>query len=175
MPRPSIEQLRAVGDFAEVYRWNLQFVKFPSAVAGAPTSNDLNIRCETVDLPKRTGTKVTTNIRGHQVHSPGIYNYGGELTIKFVETVDNKVHNFLRAWREACSATKTGVSNPKSTLEGIIRIERLNRQDVPIWEYKLTGCFLNDADYGGTLDGATSDHIKPSLIISYDFFEDRAL
>jgi len=175
MPKPTLDQIRSVGDFTSLFRWNLLFASFPAAVAAPPTLEDLNIRCESTELPRLTGQTVIQNLRGHQVRQPGIYNYSDTLTLTFVETVDNVVHNFLRDWREAVWATNTGVAQSKADVSAIILIQRLNSQDEPIYEYKLKGAFLADFDFGGTLDGATSDALKPQLILSYDNFEDKIL
>jgi hypothetical protein len=88
----------------------------------------------------------------------------------FTETADNKISQFLHDWREACWQAKTGIQREKKDVEAIIRIIRLDRQDKPIWVYKLTGCYLEDATTG-TLD-STSEVFKPNFTISYDYFED---
>lgn len=175
MVRPTIDQVRSVADFTNIYRWNLVFAQFPAAVANPPALEDLNLRCESSELPRLTGQTMQHNLRGHQVRQSGIYNYSDSLTLTFIETVDNVVHNYLKAWREAMWETKTGVTQPKADCEAIILLQRLNNQDDPIWEYKLVGAFLQDFDFGGTLDGVTSDSLKPQLILTYDYFEDKQL
>lgn len=175
MPRPSIDDIRSIGDVATLYRWNVDFVSFPTALAGPPTTESLNLRAETTEMPKRTGQSIETLIRGHKVKQPGIYDYGNVLTMTFVETVDSVIANFMRNWREICSETRTGIAQNKVDVEATILITRLNNLDESIWEYKLVGCFLEDMEAGGTLDGQSSDSIKPSLTFSYDYFEDRPL
>jgi len=175
MPRPSIDQIRSVADFTTLFRWNLTFAKFPSAVASPPNTEDLNIRCESAELPRLTGQTIIQNVRGHQVKQSGIHNYVDSITLTFIETVDNIIHNFLKNWREAAWETKSGIAVPKNELEAIVILQRLNNQDVPIWEYKLIGAFLQDFDLGGTLDGVTSDSLKPQMILAFDYFDDRSL
>lgn len=175
MARPSIDQIRSIGNVTQLFRWNLQIAAFPSAITAPPTTEALNLRCESVELPKLTNQPVEVNIRGHKVKQPGIGQYAGTLQMTFIETVDNVVHNFLRQWREACWQTKTGISRPKTELEAIILIHRLNQQDEPIWEYKLIGAFLEDYDAGGTLDGTSTESLRPVFTLSYDYFEDQAL
>ena len=175
MARPTIENLRSLGDFATLFRWNLTFAQFPGAVASPPDLVDLNLRCESTTLPKGSQAMVETNIRGHKKRSNGIFSYEGSITFAFVETVDNLVAQFIKDWREAAWVPKTGVSAPQSELEAIILIQRLDNEDNAIWEYKLTGCCLEDNDAGGTLDGSTSDHLKPGMTISYDYFEEKSL
>ncbi len=171
MPRPSLDEIRGVTDFATMYRWNLHFLKLPTVgFAGIVASNALNIRCESVELPRQTGQKITVNIRGHQVHQPGIYNYSGTLTVTFVETVDNTIQHLIKGWQEACWEPKTGTQKPKKETEGILLMELLNSDDTPRWGYKIEGVFLDDFDLGGTLDGASSDVIRPSLTFSFDSY-----
>lgn len=170
--RPTIEQLRGAGDFASPFRWNLLFTRLPILPGFATTDLlSLNIRCESTDQPKRTNQKITVNMRGHQVHQPGITNYNGTMTLTFNETVDSKIALFLKAWGDACWAPKNGIRPPKSLVEGQILLTRLNNQDLPIWKTTIKGVFLEDYDMG-QLDGSTSDTIKPSMTISYDYFED---
>ena len=174
MSRITIDQLREIGDLASVYRWNLSIAKFPSGSTSWPSSDDLDVRCETTTIPKLTGTSIETNIRGHKIKSPGIYNYDNVLTLTFIETVDNKIQEFINTWKELCWETKTGKAKPKKDIEAIIHLKRLDNEDNEIYLYELIGSFYEDSD-GGTLDGSTSDVIKPSLTISYDYFKESSL
>lgn len=174
--RPTIDQIRTAGDYARMYTWDLTIVKFPAAGAPYPSSDDLNIRCLSSEVPKMTGTSIEVNIRGHRIRQPGIYNYNTPITFTFVETVDGMVNDFFKRWRDACWATKTGRAAPKSDLEGTIILHLLDTNDNAIWQYKLIGCFLEDYDpTGGPLGGDTSDVLRPSLMLSYDYFEDTKL
>lgn len=178
MPRPSVNEIRGVGNFAKLYQWNWILETPPSAgnfaAFGANGGTPLNLRCESVELPKLTGESIITSIRGQKIKEPGIYTYAGTQTFIFVETVDNIVSNFLREWRELCWQAVTGIQEAKADVEAVVKIQRLNSTDDPVFEYKMTGCFLEDFDLG-TLDGTTSDVFKPNMIMSYDFFEDQAL
>lgn len=171
--RPTIDQVRQLTDFATTYNWNLSIVKFP-AVGNYPAGNDLNLRCISTDLPKMAGESMTVQIRGHKVNQPGIYNYEGNITLTFIETVDSVITEFLREWREACWQSKTGVANKKSDVEATIRIARLDRQDNEIYEYILTGGFLESYEVG-ELGAEGGDGIKPTLSLKYDYFIDRKL
>lgn len=173
--RPTIDQIRAIGNVSALYRWNVEFVTFPAAIAAPPRSSDLNLRCESTDLPKMTGQSIELNIRGHKVKQTGIYTYSNVITMTFLETVDSIIHNFLKNWREVCWETGTGVQASKADAEALILIQRLDQQDTAIWEYKLIGSFLEDYEDGGTLDGVTSEGLKPSFTLSYDLFKDQPL
>jgi hypothetical protein len=146
-------------------------------MAGYPDSSELNIRCETSEIPKRTQNVQVNNIRGHAVRQVTNTEYAGQLTLTFIETVDNKILKFLQSWREACYQTKTGNGNFKADTEAKIRLERLDTQNNPIYEYVLIGCLCQDTTDGATLSGGGGggEAIKPELIVSYDYFEDQAL
>ena len=169
MPRPDLSQLRAVGDYATLFRWNLSFLQFPAAIA-FNSDVDLNLRCSSVELPSRDNQTIITNVRGHQRRDSGIVNFSDSITLEFTETVDNTIHDFLNQWNEATWSTRTGITASKADLEARIRIERLNNQDEPIWEYILVGCFIQAFELG-TLDGESSEKILPNITLSYDFFE----
>lgn len=172
MPRPSIEQLRNLGDLATVYQWNLNFITFPTVVA-SPSAEDLNLRCISTTVPTKGEDKQELKLRGHTIYQPGQANYGNELTFTFVETVDNKIATFLANWHEACVNTITGVHSLKSEVQCDILIERLNRQDVAIWGYTIIGCFLGTYTHGDLSDA--NDQVKPTLTISFDYFKEAPL
>lgn len=175
MARPTIDQIRGIGNVTQLFRWNLIMAQFPAGIAAAPRSEALNLRAESATLPKLTGTNTEVKIRGHKVNQPGIHNYSPSITLTFIETVDNTIHTFLKQWREICWQTRTGIQLPKSQVEAVVLLQRLNQQDVPIWEYKLIGAFLQDYEPGGTLNNEGSDPLKPQMTLTYDLFEDQAL
>ena len=172
MPRPTLQQIRGIGNFQEITRWNFAMLVPPTAVP--VNSNALNLRCETSELPKRTVQTIDVNLRGHRVKQSGISDYSGVLTVTFMEDVNSTIKDFLRRWREAISETNTGVSLPKSELEAVIGLTQLDQSDNGVWQYQIKGCLLEDYDLG-QLDGATSDVQRPSMTVSFDLFSDGPL
>jgi hypothetical protein len=170
MPIPTIEQVRQIGDFSTLYHWELRFAKFP-AVGSYPQDQDLNLRCESVELPQSSGSSINVTIRGQTVKQPGIYTPVGSLSLTFVETVNSVISEFIRQWRNACFDVQSGVSQSKADVEATIVIVRMNRQGEPVWAYTLIGAFLEDAQLG-SLDGSSPDAMRPAVILSYDYFVD---
>jgi hypothetical protein len=172
MAKPSIENLRGIGDVASVYRWNMSFSKSPS-VDGFPSSEDINLRCESVTLPSISIEPVTIQIRGHKVFQPGIIDYGGTFSLTIIETIDNKISDMIKGWREACWEVDTGKGKPKADIEANIKLERLDNEDNTIWTYELIGCWLQSVD-GLTLDSTTSDPMRVTLTLQYDYYKESA-
>lgn len=171
----SIDQLRALPDFQQVTKWDVRFLQLPVVGALAfPLAEGINLRCESIEVPKRTNTKIEVDIRGHKVRQPGITEYTGTMTLTFTETVDNTIKSFIKAWTELVWGTRSGSQFAKTDLEGVMQIQMLNNQDEPIYEMIVYGVFPEDHDFG-TLDGATSDIVRPSLTMSFDFFTERPL
>lgn len=174
MPKPTIEQIRGLGDLAVMYNWDVAFVSFPQVAH--PDSDSLNLRCVSTDVPKYTDENIETNIRGHKVGQPGQRTYGGTIVLTFVETVDAMINNFLTAWGEACYETGTGVQQLVSSVKCDLQLHLLDRQGNPIQKWLLHGCRLEDHDAtGGTLTGDSNDTVKPALTIRYDYFEKKPI
>lgn len=172
MARPSLSDIRSLPDVAQLYRWNLIIAQAPTGVT-AP-SQALNLRCETTTIPKATNSTFEVNVRGHKVMQNGILTYDHSLSLTFIETVDNTVHQFFKTWREQMWATRTGVAAfPTNQLKGEFILERLNNQDAAVWRYAMHGVMLQDYDVG-TLDNVSSDGLRPTLTFTYDFFDDGA-
>ena len=136
-------------------------------------SSDINYRAESVTLPKLDPTTVEIVIRGNKILRPGIGDFGGNtITLTCVETVDNKIAAFVKAWRElhwSLDDSGFGITHYPQFIEADIIIARLDNTDQPIWFYHLFGCKLQTID-PGTLDAAGADPLKPALNIAYDRF-----
>jgi len=175
MARPSISNLRSQGDIVTQMNWNVSLMEPPPGIPELTTMNGdaLNFRCESMDVPKWTGQSTEVWIRGHRIKQPGIYTPSGSLTLTMFETADNRVANWLKAWREACWQTDSGVQRLTSDVSATLRLVRLNRQDEEIWQYIVYGVFLEDYDpTGGTLGNQSADILRPTLTISYDWFDE---
>jgi len=166
----TIDQIRNLGDFLPVYKWDVQISKVPNGVT--IDSNALNFRMLTSEIPKMTGQSIEINIKGHKVKQPGIYNYSNTLNMTFAETVDATILDFIKQWRELCWETKTGKQKKSEDVKAEFLMFLLNRQDEAVWKFRLIGCYLEDYDLG-SLDGSSSDIVRPSITISYDYFEDE--
>lgn len=172
MSRPDITQIRNVGDFATLYQWYVTMPKKPVGIS----DDDLNFRCLSTEIPKKTSQTIEVQIRGHKVRQPGIYDSTPTITLAFVGTVDNVISNFIRDWREKCVEEITGKHEVKADVEATLMLTQLDRTDAPIWQYELFGCWLEDYDpTGGQWDGASSDILRPTITVSYDFFKDKAM
>jgi len=169
MARPTIEQLRGLGDFATTYQWSLSFALSPQAFA---FSEDFNLRCLTAEVPKVTNEPIDIRIRGHHIKQPGISDSTHTITLTFQETVDSYISTGILLWRNACQEMITGIQQSNEVVKANILLNRLDRQDNIIWSYLLRGCFLEDYDpVGGELNSDTG-LITPSMTLSYDYHID---
>jgi hypothetical protein len=175
MPRPTIQQIRSLGDVGTTYQWNMIFVTFPTVLYGGviPSSEDLNLRMVSTDVPTKTITDEPINIRGQKTSQSGQAEYTSEITLIFYETVDVLVSNFILAWHETCTHTGTGTHGSKAQCECDIQLQQLNRQDEPIWLYSMHGCRLKS--YTKTDLSGEDNLLQPALTIKMDYFDEQAI
>ena len=173
MARPSLNEIRSVGDYATTYQWNLEVSRFPPAALLFPGIDAINVRCSSMDVPKATITPIETNLRGHITRQSGTLVYNSPLTLTFNETVDNTIQRWFSNWRNACTQMNTGAHNTKNDVSATMRLVRLDRQDKAIWAYILYGCQYEDADLGQVASDAAN--FQPVLTMSYDYFEDAEI
>lgn len=171
MAIPTHDNVRQLPDFAPLVKWEISIINPPTGLIVPP---NLNFQCTTAQVPKtEANQKQDVVVRGHRVYQQSLQHAEGTIQLDFVETVDNAISQFIRSWRELCWATNTGVQGERNAVEATIQMLRMNRQNVPIWEYRLIGCFLEDYDpLGGQLESDNPDVARPTMTISYDKFFD---
>jgi len=170
----NIDDLRALPDYAPVFRWNVFFVSLPAiGVAGFLLADALNLRCESSEIPTATNQSMDIIIRSHKVKQPGKLDYSGQITLTFIETVDNSIHLLLKGWRELIWGTRSGKALSKENVEATILLQRLDNENKAVWQYLLKGVVLNNPNFGN-LD-SSSEVMRPSVTFDYDFFTDTPL
>lgn len=173
MARPSLNEIRAIGDYATVYQWNLEVIRFPPAVLSFPGIDAINVRCSSMTIPKATIAPVETNLRGHKTKQAGFLEYNSPLTLTFNETVDNTIQRWFTSWRNACTQMNIGAHGTKEEVSATLRLVRLDRGDKGIWAYTLYGCLYEDMDPGEASSEAAN--FQPTLTMGYDYFEDSEI
>lgn len=172
MPRPTIEQIRSLGDFQTIFRWNISMLEEPTALPNLISKDKFNFLCETATVPKATLNTYEVNIRGHKIHNNGIMTYDNTITLTMAETVSADIRKFIRRWREAYWQTRTGrASGDTNSLKAKFSLELLDNTDTVDWRIILVGCLLQDHDLG-QLDGVSSDSMRPTLTFMYDYYDD---
>lgn len=173
--KPTIDQIRGMGDFADLIHWSLDFVKFPEKVDSLPSSEDLNLRCISAEVPKITTEMMTINIRGHETFQVGRNKPQGPITLTFIETVDNTLVKFISDWRKKCADMATGEMEDTKDIEAVVSLTRMNRKNEEIYEYTLYGCIISDSDPGGQLVDQSTEALKPTIQLTYTHFEEKSL
>ncbi len=167
--RPSIADIRGLPDIATMYQWYVEFGVTKGSYQ-LPSNEEINLRMISATIPKVNNEKLTASIGTFKVYLPGTSTYDGEITLTCVETVDSFIANWLYGWRKICTDPETNAHSVKEDIEVVMQLSMLDRNDSPIWRYRCIGCFLTNYDFGEL--GATSDTIKPTLTISYDYFKE---
>lgn len=193
--RPTLLDLRRVGEYATNFRWKIDFM-FPPPVLGGSSEvfgnsvgtgwrtdlaeatgggdasfwKKLDVLCESTNTPSKRINKIPAVLRGHQFFQPGTAEPANtSLTLNFLENSNNVVHSFFYAWQEAIWATNLGIGVPYDSLvSDRIVITRLNNADQPICNYNLRFCYLSSY----SPDGLTGDNglLRPSITLQYDDF-----
>lgn len=167
MTRITQEQLRQLPSFSELTKWNVQFLELPTLNLPFDVSTYANLRAETSTVPKKTNQKIEIRIRGQRIFQNGLDEWDGTLTMTFLETDDAALRQLITAWTELAQDSNTGKQAAKSDLEASLRLTMLNKEDEEIYEFILKGVFIEDSDIG-SLDGSSSDVLRPSITFSYD-------
>ena len=174
--RPSINELRALTDFCPNYRWDMN-ASLPANVAQAIQSTDLNLRCTSFTIPKRTVDPIEIANRGHKIYREGITSFSQQIALSTLGTIDAYIHKAVRNWHmmqwsdDGQTVNGRMSSNNPGDRQGMFTLTALNNTDQSYWQYLVYGVWLQDSDFG-EYGSDSSDILRPSLTFNYDFFID---
>jgi len=106
----------------------------------------INLRCTTLEQPKPTITKITTEIRGFSIPEAGGVEWS-QIAFTCIETAEYEIMEALWNAFLATVDPVTGVhteeySAPTSTSDITMHLHGLDR--IPKWNWALHGCVLVD-------------------------------
>lgn len=174
--RPTLQQLRTLTDFCPSYRWDMNAV-LPATVANAISSLELNLRTTSITIPKRTVDPIEVSNRGHKIYREGITSFSQQISLSTIGTVDAMTHKAIRNWHvsqwsdDGQTVYGRMSSNNPLDRQATITLTALNNTDQGYWQYLICDCWLQDSDFG-EFGSDSSDILRPSLTLSYDFFLD---
>ena len=169
--KPSITDVIGLGDFMVSNLWSIS-ITGPGVQYMTLSADALNLRAISFEIPKRSGNTLEVNIRGNKVKQPGDYEYGGEVTLVLAEDeATAAAHTTIKAWRDAIIELETNVQRKKEDVQVTVTVARLNRDGTYAnLSWNLYQCFLVSYELGElNEEGAI---IQPTLVLSYDWFED---
>jgi len=165
----TFNQVTPLADYAPTHKWDIFFDNLPDYVTIA--SQDLNVRCETSGTPTMTQNAVSINMRGHKLQAPGQVEFGGNITLNFIETADGLIQRFIKELQSGARVDETGAQRSYNEQNFTVRLVPYgNDASSVVSTYTLIGCMYNTAELGeyGSEGG---DAQKPSLTLFYQTFE----
>ena len=181
--RPSVNQVRKLGNFTQMFRWGIKVTQWPAKMSQwANSSQDFNIRALSASVPEKTGSSAEIQIRGSKVRQAGLAEYTSPWSCTLMETNDTFVQQMLHDWhnlywdtnRTVSTGNSSGLTEFKADLEGIIELYQLNNLDQPIYKYTLIGVYV-EGYQRGDFDGSTSDPMQPAISFALDYFTEERI
>lgn len=176
--RPSVNQLRKLGNFSQMFRWGIRVIEWPASLGASwKNSQSFNIRAKSASVPEKSGESTEISIRGSKVRQPGIYSYTSPWTCNLLETNNTYVQGLLSAWANLCWDTNLrnstgdsrGWTDYKTMLEGVFELNMLDNLDNPIYRYTLIGAYVEQFTRGD-FDSEAAEPMEPNVSFAFDYF-----
>lgn len=150
--KPGIDKIRGFGEIQRAYNWGISFIgDTPSWGKAAGINGTTQLyRCNSVQLPDISNRMLEVNIRGVRVYQPGTTNYGGDVTMSFVESESADVRKLLAIWSTAQYDNVTeskGTSINKCAVSLMLYQLSVDGATVTA-KYRLDRCFLKSYSFG---------------------------
>lgn len=160
MSKPTLNQIRSLGNFSTSENWYFQITNLPKAGGISFSSDDINWRCESVDVPKRETPTLQVQIRGQPpVNQHGTATPSGSTTLTLFSTDDMRIEKAIQELLKLSHDLETGFGHKKADYEMSARLVRMDVTGKEVLEYNFIGVLMESYDPGANL-GATADQIK---------------
>ncbi len=166
----TLTRIRSLSDFQPAYRWEMRIpaLGLLGEVLGLG-QEDLNLRCVSADLPTLSNQEVEVTVQGHRITRPGPADYGGEVTLTFVETVDPKVLPFFYYWQQLAWVAGLGAQLPSEAYLLQVHLILLDGLGRGTQQFTLFDCWVGSTNFG-SLDSESADVQRPEVTLKYDYF-----
>jgi len=171
--KPTIQDLQELNPI-RMNDWNIIFTKFPDGVDAGPLAPaDFNLRARSTGLPETTISPMEVNIRGLRVRIPGDGTPNGEFNVTLVESVDQKVIDFLRNWRVAAFNPETGERKAPKELRGEMLITLLAPDLKPIRRFRLFSVWPSNVTLGELQGDPDAGPMEVTITFSFDWYKEE--
>ncbi len=174
MGKVSLTDIRnRIGQPLSTFRWSLLFITQPPMVDGIISPDDMNVRCESIDLPEYEYKTQVVKIRQYQITRNSVL-VPKPVTFKVIESNNNIVFNFFSSWQKAIFDARDGTSNNKTDLSCIINLTLLDNGNNPLRNFVMFGC--NMIDYKRSkLDSSGTEPMKADITIAWERVEETSV
>ena len=176
MAFPTIKAAQTLGEFKQVFRWDIDFSVVASTypkwrtdtgttiAASAIDASLLSLTCQSTEEPVKDIEYARADLRGTTIFQAGIGNVSGELPLTFLDTMDNLVMDLFEVWANAAfntsnAAAKEAVNQEKGA-GWANALSNGNAKQMP--EYKINALNIYRLDgrlkkwYGCSLNGVSA-------------------
>jgi len=173
------DRLNDLPDPLYTFNWEIQVPGINKVTESITDPEDFLIRCRNAEIPGRGIEPIESYFMGMKQKFPGRSLFTQTITILMEEFQDQLVTKALNEWSENVFSTKlsntnAGISQKAKKRGGyatdVYLIFRGNENSELKQKYRLYNCFPENWD-PVSLDYATSDIVRPSLTLSYDWWE----
>lgn len=172
------KRMARAGDPQRIYTYEVLVPKINQVCDSISDPEDFVIRCRNAMLPSRGNEPIESFFFGMKQKFPGKPIFDNVMTLLIEEFEDQLISRAIYEWNENVFSTNPddpdGGSSKKETkrdgyaTDVIINMYKQNG-DLLDYRMRLFHCFPETLD-AVQLDYATSDTIKYSLTLSYDYF-----
>lgn len=174
-PAITKQQLRQINELATTFRWSLSLIRPPTSPSiYIPPGNALDLQCSTVETPKHEDNQlIDVNVKGQHIQRPGVTDCNHNITLTFIETIDNHVRKMIKSWREAYWAYNTGKAELYDTIHADFLLRSLDGRHNAVWDYLIEGAIIVGSDPGGD-HGSDSEAFRPTITLYFDDFQQNS-
>lgn len=170
MSNPSLGNVRSVTEYQWAHKWIMTYIG-PAAASASVSPSTLNHRCVSHSIPSRSVDQVLVAVRGHENVRPGIARWDHTLQLSFVEDIDATIRRWIDACVEAAWSTGEGLQQRYADLVGTVNLTYLDGlESRPTWQMTLFGVWVQTADFGEGSSGESSEVMRPTVTLTYDYF-----
>ena len=152
----------------DVARPNRFEVSIPNVIG--LNSQNLNLRCETAELPSRTFTTTEQKFGSNPIEKYPYQTTYNDLTLTFIVSGDMSEKKFFDSWMELVMPSNTFNPQYKNNYTVQMKITQYDLQNNPTYEIQLNECYpivVNQLD----LDWSSDGYHKLTVMFAYTYWE----